>query len=107
MGTGTYSGTRKNLAWRLPLFVQCIPAAINAAFIFLCPESWAFSVCSLISSSHIILSRPRWLYATGKSRKAREILAKLHSNDGNIDSPLVALEMTEIEEKISLTGADS
>ncbi|KAF7985472.1 hypothetical protein HWV62_5239 [Athelia sp. TMB] len=52
------------------------------------------------------LPRPRWLYATGKSREAHQVLARLHSSDGNVDSPLVALEMSEIKEKISVSGAD-
>ena len=89
MSTGNYYGSRTNLAWRLPLYVQCVPAAINCIFIFLCPES------------------PRWLYAQGKSDQARRILANFHSQNADINSPLVNLEMEEIEEAIKLDGADS
>ncbi|PPQ98005.1 hypothetical protein CVT26_003067 [Gymnopilus dilepis] len=79
---------KSDLSWRLPLYVQAVPAAINVAFIFLCPES------------------PRWLYSIGKARRAREIIAKLHSRTSDINSPLVDLEMREIEEKIQIDGVD-
>lgn len=39
--------------------------------------------------------------------KARALLAKLHSNTGDINSPLVNIEVDEIEEKVALDGADS
>ncbi|KAJ7670227.1 general substrate transporter [Mycena rosella] len=77
-----------NWSWRLPLFVQVVPAALNFLFIFFCPES------------------PRWLYTRGKTDEARRILARFHSSNGDPDSPLVALEIEEIEEKIALDGAD-
>jgi len=78
------------LSWRLPLYVQVVPAGLNVLFIFLCPES------------------PRWLYSIGKKTEARKILANLHSADGDPDakSPLINLEMDEIEEKIIILGAD-
>ncbi|KAJ7250892.1 general substrate transporter [Mycena haematopus] len=85
VSTGNYS---TNWSWRLPLFVQVVPAALNVLFIFLCPES------------------PRWLYTRGKKEHAAQILARFHSSNGDPSSPLVALEMEEIEEKVSLEGAD-
>jgi len=75
-------------SWRLPLLIQIVPAGLNVLFVFLVPES------------------PRWLYATGKPDKARQILAKLHSSTGDLHSPLIDLEVEEIEEKIALDGAD-
>ncbi|KAJ7109711.1 general substrate transporter [Mycena crocata] len=75
-------------SWRLPLFVQVVPAAGNFLFILFCPES------------------PRWLYTRGKTDEARRILARFHSSNGDPNSPLVALEIEEIEEKIALDGAD-
>ncbi|KAK7048343.1 putative general substrate transporter [Favolaschia claudopus] len=75
-------------SWRLPLFVQVVPAALNFLFIFTCPES------------------PRWLYSRGKKEQAANILARFHSSNGDPNSPLVALELEEIEERISLDGAD-
>jgi hypothetical protein len=51
--------------------------------------------------------RPRWLYAHGSPDKARALLAKLHSNTEDINSPLVNIEIEEIEEKVALDGADS
>ncbi|KAJ7935620.1 general substrate transporter [Mycena leptocephala] len=75
-------------SWRLPLFVQVVPAALNFLFIFFCPES------------------PRWLYTRGKPEQARQILARFHSSNGDPNSPLVSLEIEEIEETIALNGAD-
>lgn len=89
--TGMMVATGKfqsEMSWRLPLYIQLVPAALNVIFIFLCPES------------------PRWLYSVGKSEKARQVLARLHSCDGNPKSPLVDLEMEEIEEKIEVDGVD-
>ena len=77
-----------NWSWRAPLLLQCAPAAINLSFVLLLPET------------------PRWLYAHGHTDKAIRILADLHSRDRDINSPLVRLEIGEIEESISLTGAD-
>ncbi|KAJ6559213.1 general substrate transporter [Mycena vulgaris] len=85
VSTGNFSS---EWSWRLPLFVQVVPAALNFLFIFFCPES------------------PRWLYTRGKTDEARRILARFHSSTGDPDSPLVALEIEEIEEKIALDGAD-
>ncbi|KAF8807122.1 general substrate transporter [Phlegmacium glaucopus] len=75
-------------SWRLPLYVQVVPASINLIFVFLCPES------------------PRWLHSIGKADEARRILARFHSSNDDIRSPLVDLEMKEIEEKIQIDGAD-
>ncbi|KAJ7288356.1 general substrate transporter [Mycena rebaudengoi] len=85
VATGSYTS---EWSWRLPLFVQVVPAALNFLFIFFCPES------------------PRWLYTRGKPEQARQILARFHSSNGDVDSPLIQLEVEEIEEKISLDGAD-
>ncbi|KAF8908874.1 general substrate transporter, partial [Gymnopilus junonius] len=85
VSTGNF---QSEMSWRLPLYVQLVPAAINVSFVFLCPES------------------PRWLYSVGRADKAREILARFHSSTNDIKSPLVDLEMSEIEEKIQIDGAD-
>ncbi|EJD50722.1 general substrate transporter [Auricularia subglabra TFB-10046 SS5] len=90
--TGMMIGTQKwqnTLSWRLPLWVQTVPAGLNVLFVFLCPES------------------PRWLHTVGKSEQARAILARLHSRDNDVNSPLVQLEVDEIEEYIKLGGADN
>jgi hypothetical protein len=78
-----------NWAWRLPLYVQVVPAGINAIFVMLLPES------------------PRYLHSIGKSAAARKILAKYHSKTEDIHSPLVDLEVAEIEEKVAVDGTDS
>ncbi|KAG9103833.1 hypothetical protein FRC06_007645 [Ceratobasidium sp. 370] len=85
VSTGRWS---HELSWRLPLWIQAVPAGINVVSIFFCPES------------------PRWLYSRGRKDEARAILAKLHSATNDIHSPVVEIEMEEIEEKISLDGTD-
>ncbi|KAF8158376.1 general substrate transporter [Crassisporium funariophilum] len=79
---------QSEMSWRLPLYIQVVPAGINVIFIFFCPES------------------PRWLYSVGKGDQARVILARLHSSTNDINSPLVNIEMKEIEEKITIGGGD-
>lgn len=49
---------------------------------------------------------PRWIYSRGDTQRARQILANLHSQDRDVNSPLIAFEIEEIEESISLDGAD-
>ena len=51
--------------------------------------------------------RPRWLYSIGEKDEARRVLAKLHSRTGDINSPLIELEIEEIEEKVLTDGPDS
>ncbi|KZW03364.1 general substrate transporter [Exidia glandulosa HHB12029] len=89
--TGMMIGTQKmqsENSWRLPLYIQAIPAGINVIFIHFCPES------------------PRWLYTVGKMDEAKAILARLHSRDNDINSPLIRLEVEEIEEHVKIGGAD-
>jgi len=83
--TGKY---KSEWSWRLPLFIQVVPAGLNVLLVFFAPES------------------PRWLYSVGRADSARKILAKLHSSTGDPNSPLVNLEMDEIEERVTLDGAD-
>jgi MFS family permease len=75
-------------SWRTCLYLQCGPAVINALFVLFISES------------------PRWLYARGQRDEALAILAKFHSKDNDIDSPIVRLEIQEIELVISQEGGD-
>ncbi|KAK0503894.1 general substrate transporter [Armillaria luteobubalina] len=85
VSTGNYAS---DYSWRLPLYIQVVPAALNFFFIYFCPES------------------PRWLHSVGRGHEARHILAKYHSATGDHNSPLIDLEMREIEEKIEIDGQD-
>lgn len=69
--------------------------------------SRVFNSCIEVMDILTLFSRPRWLYSIGKSEQARKILANLHSQNGDCNSPLINLEMEEIEEKIEVDGADS
>ena len=67
--------------------LQALPSLFVVMFIWFVPES------------------PRWYIAHGKQEKARELLIKYHGN-GNPDSEIVNLEMTEMVEKIETQGTD-
>jgi hypothetical protein len=75
-------------SWRTCLYLQCAPAIINVAFILFIYES------------------PRWLYARGRKDEAVKILARYHSSTGDTESPLIRLQILEIEESISVDGGD-
>ena len=75
-------------SWRTCLYLQCGPAVINCAFVLFIAES------------------PRWLFARGRREQAQDILARFHSKTGDIDSPVIRLEMQEIEAVISMEGGD-
>ena len=75
-------------SWRTCLYLQCAPAVINVAFILFICES------------------PRWLYARGRKEEAIAVLARHHSATGDVNSPLIQLQVMEIEESISLDGGD-
>lgn len=45
--------------------------------------------------------------SVGKPDNARKTLARFHSSTNDVNSPLVELEMREIDEKIAIDGADS
>jgi hypothetical protein len=75
-------------SWRTCLYLQCAPAVINVAFILFICES------------------PRWLYARGRKEEAIAVLARYHSATGDVNSPLIQLQVMEIEESISVDGGD-
>ncbi|EJU00509.1 general substrate transporter [Dacryopinax primogenitus] len=83
--TGRYSD---NMPWRAPIYVQGLPAVINVVLVLGLPES------------------PRWLYTNGKTQQATQILAKYHSKNNDINSPMIQLQLAEIEESISPDGSD-
>lgn len=79
---------KTDASWRTCLYLQCAPAVINVAFILLISES------------------PRWLYARGRKDEAMAVLARYHSASGDVNSPIIRLQVAEIEESISVDGGD-
>ncbi|KAJ1568636.1 hypothetical protein HK096_005850 [Nowakowskiella sp. JEL0078] len=81
-----------DLKWRYPLYLQSIPSAVIAIFIFFLPES------------------PRWLISKGRDDEALKILATYHG-DGDQESESVQSQYKEItttlalEKKVSNIGA--
>ena len=75
-------------SWRVPLLIQLAPALINVAFVMFLPES------------------PRWLFARGRKAEAARILAKYHSRDQDVNSPVVKLEMEELNDVVTVSSRD-
>ncbi|KAI0793791.1 general substrate transporter [Fomes fomentarius] len=73
--------------WRLPLALQALPSVLVLNFVWFIPES------------------PRWYVGQGRIEEARDILVKYHG-DGDPNSAIVALEMEEMLEVISVEGSD-
>lgn len=71
----------------IPIILQSFTCLIVVCCIFFVPES------------------PRWLMAQGREEEAYAFLVKYHGN-GNANSQLVALEIEEFKEQISISGAD-
>ncbi|KAJ3037633.1 hypothetical protein HDV00_001438 [Rhizophlyctis rosea] len=74
-------------AWRLPYYIQLIPAILVLIGAAIMPES------------------ARWLIGNGKTEQARKILVDLHA-DGNENSQVVALEIQEMTAGINTDGSD-
>ncbi|KAF7898873.1 uncharacterized protein EAF01_008086 [Botrytis porri] len=74
-------------AWRIPLWLQMTFSGIVFLLVLFLPES------------------PRWLVANDRHEEALTIMAKYHG-EGDRSSPLVQLELREMMEEISKTGAD-
>ena len=74
-GTSNISGTA---AWRVPLGLQLVPAAIVGCHIFFRPES------------------PRWLVRHQRDAEALRVLAQLHAG-GDETNPFVTAELSEIQ----------
>ncbi|KAL5389684.1 hypothetical protein DPSP01_002179 [Paraphaeosphaeria sporulosa] len=82
-GWTTY-GTNRHMAdsswsWRLPTLVQCILPGIVACLVMFFPET------------------PRWLLSKDRREEAIAIMSKYHG-DGDANSPVVQLQLREIEE---------
>lgn len=76
-----------NYSWKIPLILQAFACAIVLVSVFFIPES------------------PRFLMANGREDEAIAFLVKYHGN-GDRASKLVALEIHEMQENISLEGID-
>jgi sugar porter (SP) family MFS transporter len=77
----------KPVTWRFPLAFQAVPSLIILFTVWFVPET------------------PRWLVGQGRDEEARQLLAKYHGN-GNLESPIVELEMMEMKAAIDLEGSD-
>ena len=83
-GTGPMDS---QLSWRIPLILQVVPAAIVVLFSLTLPES------------------PRWLIANDRLDEAKALLAKFHA-EGDENSPLIALELAEMQASIKQQASD-
>ncbi|KAI3596586.1 mfs monosaccharide [Moniliophthora roreri] len=69
-----------NLAWRIPLFLQCVIGGILALGSLVMPES------------------PRWLIDTDKDDEGLRVIADLHG--GDLENPVAKAEYREIKDKV-------
>ncbi|BFZ60441.1 hypothetical protein YB2330_001477 [Saitoella coloradoensis] len=77
-----------NRAWRVPLWCQMITSGVVCAFVWFLPES------------------PRWLVAHNRHEEAAKILGKYHG-EGDINHPLVTMQMQEMETQIRSSTSDT
>ncbi|KAL5487760.1 hypothetical protein ACEPAI_5868 [Sanghuangporus weigelae] len=78
---------KSDISWRLPLILQCVPAAIVICCVWFLPES------------------PRWLLANKRDDEARAFLTRFHGG-GDPKHPVVEVQWLEFKEAISTSGAD-
>lgn len=70
--------------WRMPMIFQLAPPVIVAALVYPCtPES------------------PRYLVAKRKIAAAESVIARYHTDSGNVDDPIVAAEISQIRASIA------
>ncbi|KAK7054433.1 hypothetical protein VNI00_003631 [Paramarasmius palmivorus] len=69
-----------NLAWRIPLFIQCVIGGFLALGLLIMPES------------------PRWLIDTDKDDEGLRVIADLHG--GDLENPVAKAEYREIKDKV-------
>ncbi|EJD05087.1 general substrate transporter [Fomitiporia mediterranea MF3/22] len=81
------SNITSDWSWRIPLILQAFPATLVVLTVWFLPES------------------PRWYYMHGQEEKAFEFLRKYHGN-GDINNPIVLLEIEEFKNNIQLNGSD-
>lgn len=88
-----------DLAWRLPLFVQCVIGTILAVGSLLIPESPRY--VTLVSSplcGLLIIPEYRWLIDNGKDHEGKLVIADLHG--GDLNDPIALSEYEEIKDKV-------
>lgn len=49
---------------------------------------------------------PRWLHSRGREEEAALVLARLHSRHNDVNSPLIQLELEELNDRIGFDAAD-
>ena len=81
------SNMNSDWSWRIPLILQAFPASLVVLTVWFLPES------------------PRWYFMHGHEKRAFDFLTKYHGN-GDVNNPIVQLQIREFKENISLNGSD-
>ncbi|GAW03203.1 general substrate transporter [Lentinula edodes] len=94
----------------LGLGVSITATACPSYVVEMAPPQWRGRLTGLFNSILVsfvwfLPESPRWYVSAGKVDKAAEVLAKYHGN-GDVNAPLVQLELKEFEESIKLDASD-
>lgn len=76
-----------DISWRLPSWLQCVPAGLIMVGVIFIPET------------------PRWLFCNDQQEEAIRVLTKYHGG-GNRRSPIVILTLREMIDRILIEGSD-
>ncbi|KAF8473398.1 general substrate transporter [Kalaharituber pfeilii] len=78
---------KSEISWRLPSWLQCVPAGLVMIGCIFIPET------------------PRWLFSNDQQEEAIRVLTKFHGG-GNRRSPIVVLTLREMIDRILIEGSD-
>lgn len=89
-----------DLAWRIPLFLQCVFGIFLAIGSLAIPESPRYVALIFREPRAKILTMCSWLIDTDRDELGMRVIADLRSN-GNMYDSIAQFEFNEIKEKVT------